>query len=193
MNEYRATFRAHTHTHTHTPHSTKTHMFQQHAAPEEVHQGLLMMDCIRCQRNALYECAVSLPVFSPLDSIGPCNQTLGDLTFIDAPLPKTTGALMKSLPFQGSGWYTLPAAQWLLHTSKISWDMCAHKIDASARHPCEYLRKPFDIMEKAWSRIDDGKRYAKNSIKSMIGTFDIRIDNASLLRSSRTEDDLKTA
>ena len=31
----------------------------------------------------------------------------------------------------------------------------------------------------------------KNSINSMIGTFDIREDSAWLLRSSRTEDDLK--
>ena len=48
-----------------------------------------------------------------------------------------------------------------------------------------------DIMEKAWSRIDDGMRYAKISINSLIGTLDIREDAAWLLRSSRTEDDLK--
>ena len=62
-----------------------------------------MMDCIRCRRNALYECAVPLPVFSPLDSIEQCNQTLGDLTFIDAPAPKTTGALMKALALPRTG------------------------------------------------------------------------------------------
>jgi 5-methylcytosine-specific restriction endonuclease McrA len=105
-------------------------VFQHHVPPEEVHQGLLMMDCIRCRRNALYDCAVPLPVFSPLDRIEPCTGALlGDLTYIDAPLPKATGALIKTMPFQGPGWYTLPAAQWLLHTGKISWDMCTHKID----------------------------------------------------------------
>ena len=166
-------------------------VFQHHAAPEEIHQGLLMMDCIRCRCNALYECAAPLPVFSPLDSIEMCTGTLGDLTYIDTPIPKTTGALMKALPFQGPGWYTLPATQWLLHSGKISWDMCTHRIDASARHPCDYLRNPLDIMEEAWSRIDDGKRYAKNSINSLIRTFDIRDDAAWPLRSSRTEDDLK--
>jgi hypothetical protein len=134
---------------------------------------------------------VPLPVFSPLDSIELCKGTLGDLTYIDAPMPKTTGALMKALPFQGPGFYTLLAAQWLLHTGKISFDMCTHKIDASTRHPCDYLRKSLDIMEKAWSRKDDGKRHAKNSINSLIGTLDIRDDAAWLLRSSRTEDDLK--
>ena len=96
-------------------------VFQHHAPPEE--GTLLMMDCIRCRRNALYECAVPLPVFSPLDSIEQCNQTLGDLTFIDIPMPKTTGALMKALPFQGPGWYTLPATQWLLHTGKVTWEI----------------------------------------------------------------------
>ena len=126
--------------------------------------------------------------FPPLDSFESCNQTLGDLTYIDAPMPKRTGALMKALLFQGPGWYTLPAVQWLLHTGKISWGKCTH---ASARHPCDYLRKPLDIMVRAWSRIDDGKRYAKNSISSLIGTLYIRDDVAWLLRSSRTEDDLK--
>ena len=50
---------------------------------------------------------------------------------------------------------------------------------------------PIDTMEKAWSRKYDGKRHAKNSVNSMIGKLDIRDDAASLLRSTRTEDDLK--
>ena len=153
--------------------------------------ALLMMDCIRCRRNALYECAVPLPVFSPLDSIEQCNQTLGDLTFIDAPAPKTTGALIKALPFQGPGWYTLPATQWLLHTGKVTWENCTHKIDASARHPPDYLRNALEVMEKSWSNTEGGAAYAKNSINSMIGTFAINSESAWLLRSSRTEDDLK--
>ena len=106
-------------------------------------------------------------------------------------MPKTTGALMKALPFQGPGWYTLPAAQWLLHTGKISWENCTRKIDASARHPPDYLRNALDTMEKSWHGSEGGEVFAKNSINSMIGTFDIREDSAWLLRSSRTEDDLK--
>jgi hypothetical protein len=151
-------------------------VFQNNQPPHEGH--LLMMDCIRCRRNALYECSVHLPVFSPLDSVEHCNQSLGDLTFIDAPMSKTTGSLMKALPFQGPGWYTVPAAQWLLHTGKISWGMCTHKIDASARHPCDYLRNALEVMEKSWSNTEGGNAYAKNSINSMIGTFDIRSESA---------------
>ena len=170
-------------------------VFQHHAPPShlgmEKEGALLMMDCIRCRRNALYECAVPLPVFSPLDSIEQCNQTLGDLTFIDAPAPKTTGALIKALPFQGPGWYTLPATQWLLHTGKVTWENCTHKIDASARHPPDYLRNALEVMEKSWSNTEGGAAYAKNSINSMIGTFAINSESAWLLRSSRTEDDLK--
>jgi hypothetical protein len=121
---------------------------------------LLMLDCIRCRRNALYECSVSIPVFSPLDSIEFCNQELGDLTFIDGPMPKTTKSLMHALPFQGPGWYKKPAAQWLLHTGKITWDRCTHKIDASARHPPDYLRNALDAMENSWGDIEIGTMYA---------------------------------
>ena len=74
---------------------------------------------------------------------------------------------------------------------KISWDMCTPKIDASARHPCDYLRKALEVMETSWNNTEGGNAYAKNSINSMIGTFDIRTESAWLLRSSRTEDDLK--
>ena len=108
------------------------------------------MDCIRCRKNALSECATPLPVFSALDSVEVCAGTLGDLTFIDAPAPKNTGELLQKLPFQGPGWYTLPAAQWLLHAGKINWDMCSHKIEASARHPSKYLKAAIATMEGAW-------------------------------------------
>jgi energy-coupling factor transporter ATP-binding protein EcfA2 len=46
-------------------------------------------------------------------------------------------------------------------------------------------------MEAAWGGVDGGQVLAKNSINSMIGTFDIREDAAWFLRSSRSEDDLK--
>ena len=48
------------------------------------------------------------PYSAPFDSIEPCTGTLGDLTYIDAPMPKTTGALMKALPFQGAGGIHFP-------------------------------------------------------------------------------------
>ena len=117
--------------------------------------------------------------------------TLGDLTFIDAPAPKNTGELLQKLPFQGPGWYTLPAAQWLLHAGKINWDMCSHKIEASARHPSKYLKAAIATMEGAWDASGQPPGLAKDSINSMVGTFDLREDAAWLLRSSHHEDDLK--
>jgi hypothetical protein len=51
-------------------------VFQNNPPPEE--GTLLILDAIRCRRNAMYEGAVPLPVFSPLDSIEPCAGTLGD-------------------------------------------------------------------------------------------------------------------
>ena len=60
-------------------------VFQHHAPPEE---DLLMMDCIRCRRNALYECAVPLPVFSPLDSIEPCTGTKATSPTSTHPCPR---------------------------------------------------------------------------------------------------------
>ena len=53
---------------------------------------------------------------------------------------------------------------------------------------CENLLKS---CKKAWSNTEGGNVYAKNNINSMIDTFDIRSDSAWLLRSSRTEDDLR--
>ena len=119
-------------------------VFQNHPPPEA--RELLMLDCIRCRKNALSECAVPLPVFSPLDSIEPCNQTLGDMTFIDAPAPKNTGELLQKLPFQGAGWYTQPAAQWLLHSGVVTWTHCTHVLNASARHPPDYLKTAITTM-----------------------------------------------
>ena len=53
----------------------------QHQHPPEQARELLMLDCIRCRKNVLSECATPLPVFSPLDSIEVCTGTLGDITF----------------------------------------------------------------------------------------------------------------
>jgi hypothetical protein len=60
-------------------------VYQVHAPPEA--KELLMLDCVRCRRNALFETAHPFPVFSPLDAIEECVPgTLGDLTYIDKPL-----------------------------------------------------------------------------------------------------------
>ena len=59
-------------------------VYQVHAPAEG--KELLMLDCVRCRRNALFESAHPFPVFSPLDAIEECTGTLGDLTFIDKPV-----------------------------------------------------------------------------------------------------------
>ena len=81
-------------------------VYQVHAPPEA--KELLMLDCVRCRRNALFESAHPLPVFSPLDAIEECVPgTLGDLTFIDKPVRwQGGGSLLTNLPYQGAGWYS---------------------------------------------------------------------------------------
>ena len=68
--------------------------------------------------------------------------------------------------------------------------MCTHKIDASARHPPDYLKAAIKTMEAAWDATGLPHGIKKDSMNSMIGTFDLREDAAGLLRSSH-QDDLK--
>ena len=168
--------------------SPKTLPLVLEAHPPPPARELMIADCRRCRFNALFECAVSLPVFGPLDGIEECGLELGDLTYIEKRVRwQGPATVVRMLPFQGSGWYTKPAAQWLLHTGKIVWADCKHKVDASCRHPANYLREALATMEDAWG---DDDVYRKLSINSMIGTFAIEEDTAYMLRSSGCEQDL---
>jgi hypothetical protein len=147
-----------------------------------------MMDCIRCRRNALFETTHAFPVFSPLDTIEVCTGTLGDLTFISKPVRwQGGGSLLSNLPFQGNGWYSRVAAEWMLHCGICQWEHCTHVLNASARHPPGYLREALTKIESALE--DDLIR--KTSINSWIGTLAIEQDTAYCLRSSGCQADLE--
>ena len=58
----------------------------------------------------------------------PSNGQIGDLTFVEAPVPKTPAQTLQMLPFQGKGWYSKCAVQMLLHMGKIGWENITHVI-----------------------------------------------------------------
>ena len=115
-------------------------VYQVHAAPEA--KELQMLDCVRCRRNALFETVHPFPVYSPLDAIEECTRTLGDLTFIVKPARwQGGGSLLTILPYQGRGWYSKVAAEWMLHAGICEFQHCTHVLNASAHHPKDYLQE----------------------------------------------------
>ena len=74
------------------------------------------VDAIGCRRNALYH-AEYLPIYSPLDDAKPVVEGhLPDLVYMDRPsTAKDLQTLVAQLPYCGPGWYSKPAAEWLLH------------------------------------------------------------------------------
>ena len=147
-----------------------------------------MLDCVRCRRNALFESAHPLPVFSPLDAIEECTGTLGDLTYIDKPVRwQGGGSLLTNLPYQGAGWYSRCAAEWMLFAGICTWQHCTHVLNASARHPKDYLQEALSKVEAAW----DDPVLRKMSISAWVGTLAIENDTAYCLRSSGCKADLE--
>ena len=109
-------------------------VFQTHVPPEA--RELLMLDCVRCRRNALFETTHPFPVFSPLDKIEEFTGTLGDLTFIVEPVRwQGAGSLLSNLPYQGRGWVPKVAAEWMIHAGICGMQHCTHVLNASAHHP----------------------------------------------------------
>ena len=107
-------------------------VFQDRTPPEA--KKILMSDCTRCLRTAIFESTHPFPVFSPLDTIEEYTGTLGDMTFISKPVRwQGGGSLLSNLPYVGAGWYSRVAAEWMLHTGNCEWQHCTHMLNASAR------------------------------------------------------------
>ena len=111
----------------------------------------LTLDLVRCRFNALYNCVFEIPIFSQLDQI--CEAvpgTLCDLSFVSKPVKWTSSTLIENMPFQGNGWYSKIAVQYMLHRKIISWSHITHSLQATAHLPPEVLRGPLQKMEEAW-------------------------------------------
>jgi hypothetical protein len=139
----------------------------------------LLLDIVRCRRNALFENPFDFPVFSPLDQFEVAQPgTLYDISYIKKDVKWTPSQLIQQLPFQGSGYYSAIATQWLLHTGKIGWSHITHGINATGRLPGNALQSALTKMEESWPDTDLGRDLRKRSINSLIGI--LCIDEASI-------------
>ena len=136
----------------------------------------LLLDVVRCRRNALLEAPFDWAIFTPLDEIVPAEPgTLYDLSFVQRDIKWTGDKLISMMPFQGDGWYAAIAVQYLLSRGIIGWQHITHGLNATAHLPRDILREPLQIMEEAW---EGDRDMAKASINSMIGLM--CIEEASL-------------
>ena len=62
-----------------------------------------MLDLVRCRANCLRHPSCDFCIFNPLDNIRPCNNTLGDWTFIDAGEVRNSATALHMLPYTGRG------------------------------------------------------------------------------------------
>ena len=60
----------------------------------------------------------------------------------------------------------------MLHAGICTWQHCTHVLNASARHPKDYLQEALSKVEAAW---DDPVR-RKMSINAWVGTLAIEHD-----------------
>ena len=94
--------------------------------------------------------------------------------------------MLKWLPYQGPGWYSRVAAEFLLHTHRVTWNDCLLKIDASCHHPPDFLRSTSAEIEEAWT----DEHYRKLNVNSLIGTFAIEDNTLYTIRTSSCSDDV---
>lgn len=145
---------------------------------------LEVADVIRCRRSALLYNVHPLPIFCPLDDIQVRTKPeLGDLVFSTKASPRH---LASGLGYTGPGWIHRVQAEWLLHTSVLTWDDLSHTLTATAHLPAGLLSEPLRIMEEAW---DGDLTLAKLSVNSLIGLWAIDEQTSIKVRSSRREDD----
>ena len=84
-----------------------------------------------------------LPIFSPLDEVVIAEQKLYGLAYIDKGVAFKCGQnLLANLPYQGPGWYTKPALEYLLHQGIINWAHVIYGMDATGHLPKDILRQP---------------------------------------------------
>ena len=130
---------------------------------------------IGCRRNALYH-ADYLPMFSPPDDAKPAVEgQLPDLVYMDHPSTATDlQSLVAQLPYGGLGWYSKPAAEWLLHSKKACWADFKLGITASARITGDDFRAAFDFIKTAFDQTEiPGEDPFKFAMNAWIGLCSI--------------------
>ncbi|CAE7216787.1 unnamed protein product [Symbiodinium natans] len=143
--------------------------------------GLLGRGRVRCRKNALANATFPLPVFSPLDSVEHAREGhLADLTYVDLHCDDRQ-ALLRKLPYLGRGWYSKPAAAYLLETNQATWSDFKWSLDATAHVEPRCLAQALEKMEDAWPEGEE--HMAKLSVNALIGLW---VRNQDLVYSMRT-------
>ena len=102
---------------------------------------------------------------------------LADLTYVELHRDDRQ-ALLRKLPYLGRGWYSKPAAAYLLETGRASWADFKWSLDATAHVEPRCLAQALEVMEDAWPEGEE--HMAKLSVNALIGL------NQDLVYSMRT-------
>ena len=149
------------------------------------------LDVVRCRKNALANAAFPLPVFCPLDSVERAEEgRLADLTYVRLRRDGRCGALSR-LPYLGPGWYSKPAAAYMLERGIAAWQDFEWSTDATAHVEPRCLAEALRAMEDAWP--EEEEHYAKLSVNALIGLWARSRESAFHVRTSNSELDVAGA
>ena len=150
--------------------------------PDRICHGV---DVVRCRKNALANATFPLPVFSPLDSVEVSRDGhLADLTYVELHRDDRQ-ALLRKLPYLGRGWYSKPAAAYLLETGQATWADFKWSLDATAHVEPRCLAQALEVMEDAWPEGEE--HMAKLSVNALIGLWARNQDLVYSMRTSNHE------
>ena len=150
--------------------------------PDRICHGV---DVVRCRKNALANATFPLPVFSPLDSVEVSRDGhLADLTYVELHRDDRQ-ALLRKLPYLGRGWYSKPAAAYLLETGRATWADFKWSLDATAHVEPRCLAQALEVMEDAWPEGEE--HMAKLSVNALIGLWARNQDLVYSMRTSNHE------
>ena len=90
-------------------------------------------------------------------------------------------ALLRRLPYLGRGWYSKPAAAYLLETGQATWADFKWSLDATAHVEPRCLAQALEAVEDAWPEGEE--HMAKLSVNALIGLW---ARNQELVYSMRT-------
>ena len=93
---------------------------------------------------------------------------LADLTYVELHRDDRQ-ALLRKLPYLGRGWYSKPAAAYLLETGQATWADFKWSLDATAHVEPRCLAQALEVMEDAWPEGEE--HMAKLSVNALIGLW----------------------
>ena len=167
-----------------------------HVVP--VHQALegqpqvLQALCLECHRTktllessraACLESRVCRSVHDGLRG-GLPDGHLADLTYVELHRDDRQ-ALLRKLPYLGRGWYSKPAAAYLLETGQATWADFKWSLDATAHMEPRCLAQALEVMEDAWPEGEE--HMAKLSVNALIGLWARNQDLVYSMRTSNHE------